>query len=219
MQAAAQRVHLDQGALWTQFWTELGLLLAPVGAFIIAAVLGAWQLAPAAAALAILATLRLRYPSGDAPNETIVELMTNPGASPVVGRLARLEGKAIGRVNPGFFGGEDVIYQDRTGLLAVDFRSMLGFLGDLFAGWRRVPKHIGQSGNVTGWFRRSMGGYLILKELNSTHGQLRAKPYFWQMLLCVIVIGGNIVVVFEADRMKAGAANPFSIQTEEQPAE
>jgi Zn-dependent protease with chaperone function len=220
MQAAAQRVHLDQGALWTQFWTELGLLLAPVGAFIIAAVLGAWQLAPAAAALAILATLRLRYPSGEAPNATIVELMTNPGASPVVGRLARLEGKAIGRVNPGFFGGEDVIYQDRSGLLAVDFRSMLGFLGDLFAGWRRVPKHIGQPGYVTGWFRRSMGGYLILKELNSTNGQLRAKPYFWQMLLCIVVIVGNVVLVFEADRaLKAGAANPFSIQTEEQPAE
>jgi Zn-dependent protease with chaperone function len=218
MQAAAQRVHLDQGALWTQFWTELGLLLAPVGAFIIAAVLGAWQLAPAAAALAILATLRLRYPSGDAPNATIVELMTNPAASPVVGRLARLEGKAIGRVNPGFFGGEDVIYQDRSGLLAVDFRSMLGFLGDLFAGWRRVPKHIGQPGNVTGWFRRSMGGYLILKELNSTNGHLRAKPYFWQMLLCVIVIVANIFVVFQIDRAKkAGVENPFSIPSQEQP--
>ena len=218
MQAAAQRVRLDKGALWSQFWMELGLLLAPAGAFIVAAVLGAWQLAPAAAALAILATLRWRYPSGEAPNTTIVELMTNPGASPVVGRLARLEGKAIGRANPGFWAGEDVIYEDRSGLLTVDFRSMLGTLGDLFAGWRRVPKHIGQPGSVTGWFRRSMGGYLILKELDSTNGRLRAKPYFWQMLLCVIVIVANIFIVFAVDRAKkAGVENPFSIPAQEQP--
>jgi hypothetical protein len=95
---------------------------------------------------------------------------------------------------------------------------MLGFLGDLFAGWKRVPKHIGQQGDVTGWFRRSMGGYLILKELNSTNGQLRAKPYFWQMLLCIIVIVANIFIVFQIDRAKkAGAENPFSIPSQEQP--
>jgi hypothetical protein len=34
------------------------------------------------------------------------------------------------------------------------------------------------------------------------------------------LIVGNVVLVFEADRaLKAGAANPFSLQTEEQPAE
>ena len=36
---------------------------------------------------------------------------------------------------------------------------------------------------MTGWFRRSMGGYVILKELTSTGGVLRAHPYFWQALL------------------------------------
>ena len=34
----------------------------------------------------------------------------------------------------------------RPGSSPVDFRSMLGFIGDLFAGWRRVPKHFGQAG-------------------------------------------------------------------------
>ena len=97
--------------------------------------------------------------------------MTNPAASPVVGRPAQLTGKAIGRANPGFIAGEDVIYQDKTGLLTADFRSMLGFIGDLFAGWKRVPKHLGQDGQVQGWFRRGMGGYIIMKELTSTGGR------------------------------------------------
>ncbi len=147
--------------------------------------LGDWPLAPAAAAIGVLVTLRLRYPSGTAQPTTVAALMTNPAASPVIGRPAQLTGKAIGRANPGFIAGEDVVYQDQTGLLTVDFRSMLGFIGDLFAGWKRVPKHLGQQGQVQGWFRRGMGGYVIMKELTSTAGVLRARPYFWQAALSV----------------------------------
>jgi hypothetical protein len=40
-----------------------------------------------------------------------------------------------------------------------------------------------------------MGGYLILRELKSTAGDLRAKPMFWQVLLSIIVIVVNIFVV------------------------
>jgi Zn-dependent protease with chaperone function len=196
MKAAAQRVRLDTAYLWRKFWREISLYFVPVAAFVAAILIGAWKFAPAAAALGVLATLRVRFPSGDFPASSVVKLMTDPAASPVVGRPARLDGKAIGRVNPGFFAGEDVIYQDSSGLLPVDFRSMLGFIGDLFAGWKRVPKHIGEPGNVSGWFRRSMGGYIILSELNSTKGQLRARPYFWQMLLSIVVILANLYVVF-----------------------
>ena len=192
--AAAVRVRLDRGALWRQFVWELGILLVPIAAAIIVGLLGALPLSPAAAALGVLATIPIRFPSAGQAAGSVVELMTNPAASPVIGRLARLEGKAIGRANPGFFAGEDVIYQDSTGILTIDFRSMLGFLGDLFAGWKRVPKHLDQQGNVTGWFRRSMGGYVILKELTSTAGVLRARPYFWQALLSVLVIVGTAYV-------------------------
>jgi hypothetical protein len=121
--------------------------------------------------------------------------MTNPAASPVVGRLAQLTGKAIGRANPGFIAGEDVIYQDKTGLITADFRSMLGFIGDLFAGWWRVPKYLGQDGKLTGWFRRGMGGYVITKEMNSTAGTLRARPYFWQAAVSIVVIAFSMVAL------------------------
>jgi len=188
LKAAAQRVRLNEGALWRQFWWELGVLVFPVGLAVLAAFLEAWLFIPAAFALGVLITLPLRFPSTDASVTTVAALMTNPAASPVIGRPAQLTGKAIGRANPGFIAGEDVIYQDKTGLLTADFRSMLGFIGDLFAGWRRVPKHLGQDGQLTGWFRRSMGGYIIMKELSSAAGVLRARPYFWQAAVSVAVI-------------------------------
>lgn len=188
LEAAARRVHLDKGALWSQFLWELGVLAFPLLLAILTAITGAWLYVPAAFALGVLITLRIRFPSTAASATTVAALMTNPAASPVIGRPAQLTGKAIGRANPGFFAGEDVIYQDKTGLVTADFRSMLGFIGDLFAGWKRVPKHLGQEGQLTGWFRRSMGGYVITQEMRSTAGVLRARPYFWQALIASLVI-------------------------------
>ena len=40
-----------------------------------------------------------------------------------------------------------------------------------------------------------MGGYLILRELKTTAGELKAKPFFWQVLLSLIVIVGNVFMV------------------------
>jgi len=188
-------VHLDRGKLWGQFLGELLLLIAPLLFGLAAALLGAWQLAPAAIALGVLATLPLRYPFGTPRPASVMGLMGDPAASPARGQAVRLDGKAIGRVSPGFIAGEDVTFQDKTGLMAVDFRSMLGALGNLFAGWKRVPKHIDQSGEATGWFLRSMGGYLVLRELKTTAGSLRAKPFFWQVALSLAVIVGNFFLV------------------------
>jgi Zn-dependent protease with chaperone function len=188
LKAAAQRVHLDKSALWRQFVWELGVLAFPLALALLAAIVGAWLYIPAAFALGVLITLPLRFPSTSASATTVATLMTNPAASPVIGKPAQLTGQAIGRANPGFIAGEDVIYQDKTGLLTADFRSMLGFIGDLFAGWRRVPKHLGKDGQLTGWFRRSMGGYIITKEMTSTAGVLRARPYFWQAAVSTVVI-------------------------------
>jgi hypothetical protein len=194
VEAAAARVQLSRWRLWRRFLWELLLLLVPVIVAIAVGVAGAWMFAPAALAIGVLATLPLRYPFRAPTDTTVMALMIDPAASPIRARPVRLQGKAIGRVNAGFIAGEDMIYQDRTGLMAVDFRSMLGLIGDLFAGWRRVPKHFDQPGDVTGWFKRG-SGYLVMRRLTSTGGQLRARPLFWQILLCLIVIVGNIWIV------------------------
>ena len=195
VEAAAARVQLSRFKLWGQFLGELLLLVAPLLFGLVVGLGGAWQLAPAAIAVGVLATLPLRYPFGTAKAATVMALMGDPGASPVRGQAVRLDGKAIGRVQPGFVAGEDVIFQDSTGLMAVDFRSMLGFIGNLFAGWKRVPKHLNEPGAATGWFRRGMGGYLILHELKTTAGSLKARPFFWQVVLCLVVIVVNFFFI------------------------
>ncbi len=195
VQAAAAKVQLSRASLRGKFLFELFLLISPLVLGLVVAIMGVWQFVPAAIAAGVLLTLPLRYPFGAPSATTVMQLMSDPAASPVRGRAVRLDGKAIGRVAAGFVAGEDVIFQDRTGLMAVDFRSMLGVIGNLFAGWKRVPQHLDKDGEVTGWFRRSMGGYLILRELKTSAGALRARPFFWQALLSLIVIAGNVFFV------------------------
>jgi Zn-dependent protease with chaperone function len=194
VEAAAKRVQLNRGRLWRRFLFELLLLVAPLLTGLLVGVLGAWPFVPAGIAAGILLTLPLRYPFRAPAGTTVMALMSDPGASPVRGQSVRLDGKPIGRVQAGFIAGEDFIFQDKTGLMAVDFRSMLGLLGNLFAGWKRVPKHFDQQGEVTGWFKRGMGGYLVQRELKTAAGTLRARPLFWQILISLIVIVGNSIV-------------------------
>jgi len=40
-----------------------------------------------------------------------------------------------------------------------------------------------------------MGGYLVLRELKTTAGSLRAKPFFWQVVLSLAVIAGNLFLL------------------------
>jgi Zn-dependent protease with chaperone function len=195
VEAAAMRLQISRGRLRLRFVAELLLLLFPLLLGLAVGLAGAWPFVPAAIATGVLLTLPRRYPFGAPRDATVMGLMSDPASSPIRAKSVRLEGKAIGRVDPGFIAGEDFIFQDRTGLIAVDFRSMLGIIGNLFAGWKRVPKHFEQPGEVRGWFRRGMSGYVILRELNSTSGQLRARPLFWQILICLVVIIANIWIV------------------------
>ncbi len=185
VEAAAKRAKVDPSALWTKFWREVGVVVLPVA---VAAIVGLWGItsgtpelalfAIPAGILAWLAFIPVTYPSYAPADETVVSLMGDVAASPVIGRPVRLQGEVIGRADAGSIVGEDTIFADGTGRMTVDFRSQLGPLGDAWTGWQRIKPHIGQKGQVTGWFRRSMGGVVIMKELDTPAGRIRAYPYF-----------------------------------------
>jgi Zn-dependent protease with chaperone function len=185
VEAAAKRAKVDPSALWTKFWREVGVVVLPI---IVAAIVGLWGLTSATPELALfaipagilawLAFIPVTYPSYAPADETVVSLMGDVAASPVIGRPVRLEGEVIGRANAGSIVGEDTIFADGSGRMTVDFRSLLGPLGDAWTGWQRIKPHIGQKGQVTGWFRRGMGGVVIMKELDTPAGHIRAYPYF-----------------------------------------
>lgn len=196
VEAAARRANVDRGALWSKFVRELSLLALPAATFLVSAYLAyttgvAWILLGGLALSAVSWALLIpfTYPSSPPEAQDVVALMGDVAASPIVGRPVRLEGEVIGRVNAGSVVGEDTVFADRSGRISIDFRSLLGGIGDLWAGWRRIKPHIGAKGEVTGWFRRSMGGYVIMSDLKTTAGHLKAYPAFAGILGPLIIVG------------------------------
>ena len=194
VEAAARAANVNRPALWRKFLRELALPILPVLTLIGLVGTGIASGVPIIALMAVPAMLLvwaalipITYPFTQPTDTDVVALMGDVAASPMVGRPVRLQGQVIGRANAGSVIGEDTIFADTTGRTTIDFRSLWGPIGDMWTGWRRIKPHIGANGEVTGWFRRGMGGYIIMSELKTTAGRLKAYPYLVGVIVPLVV--------------------------------
>jgi Zn-dependent protease with chaperone function len=178
---------LDRGRLYKNFGLELVIYFGAYIGFALGLVAAAWaQTGPALFApvlgLGLGWSLRGLYgfPGGKAEPTTVFELMCDPYASPVRGRLVYLEGAVVGRAQAGSPVGEDMMLQDTGGgLIALNYESWLPLLGNLWFGWRQVKKLIDQPCAAFGWFRRYTRAWVDLKRLNALTGSIESYTRFW----------------------------------------
>jgi hypothetical protein len=95
-----------------------------------------------------------KYPRREAEGTTVLEALADPYASPVRGKPVSLDGELIGRGQAGYRFSEDLMFQDRTGLMYLKYESWLPLLGNLLFAVQRVPELIGEGVAVEGWFLR-----------------------------------------------------------------
>lgn len=126
--AAAERARVDPAALWTKFLRELALIALPTAALVIGGLATVATggliyilLAIPAAVLAWGVLIPITYPFSPPADTTVVALMGDVAASPIVGQPVRLQGEVIGRAVAGSIVGEDTVFADRTGRMVVDF--------------------------------------------------------------------------------------------------
>ncbi|MBW4668199.1 MAG: M48 family metalloprotease [Cyanomargarita calcarea GSE-NOS-MK-12-04C] len=127
----------------------------------------------------------------------VLTLMSDPYASPLRGRPAKLKGELIGRGDAGSKFGSDMMIQDRTGLLYLHYSSRFGPIGNFLFGMKRVQSLIGSNIGATGWFRRGVAPWMDLIELKSDSGTIvNSYHRFWAMVLgSLLMIGGIITVI------------------------
>lgn len=82
-----------------------------------------------------------------------------------------VKGTIIGRGIPGLFYSEDLVMQDETGYIVLDYRQPLGILEFLF-GWLKAQQLVGLTGQARGWYRRSPRPYLELRKLVLDDGKV-----------------------------------------------
>jgi hypothetical protein len=138
-----------------------------------------------------------RFPSlREPPYMSVIDLMSDPYASPLRGRPVVLEGTVIGRAAAGGKLTEDVMIEDRQGgLMVINYESPLGFLGNWWFATRRVGRLMQQQVRVLGWFRRGVSQLVDLKSLHTQTGELvNSWTAFWGKCGGILVLLVGIVV-------------------------
>jgi hypothetical protein len=196
VEAAASRVMLDKGRLWSVLWSDLGIMLLPYAAGIGAGIATRnFGVGLAVFGLGLIAKTLYRYPSAQPAQTTVLDEMRNPYASPLRGKAVALMGAPVGRGVPGYVFGEDMMFQDKTGLIFMDYHSVFSFFGNLFFALKKVKKLLGQQVAASGWFYRNIASALVLQRME-IQGQKPIKSYrrAWSFVWAVvlIVIGGFV---------------------------
>ncbi len=138
-----------------------------------------------------------RFPSlREPPYLSVIELMSDPYASPLRGRPVVIEGTVIGRAAAGGKLTEDVMIEDRQGgLMVVNYESPLAGLGNWWFATRRVGRLMQQQVRVVGWFRRSVSQLIDLKSMRTQAGEVvNSWTGFWGKCGGVMVLVIGLVV-------------------------
>jgi len=197
--------------LWDQFIGDI--LMKTLPTLILIALIGltiAWMIIPTALlflnaqniflmwaigfyliGFASLIKTRFMYKSGFSSHE-VVDLVTNVKVSPIRTVPAILEGKIVGKGVPGYYFSEDMLFQDNTGRMFVDYRFGIRIV-DLIFSLRTVNRLIGQRVRIKGWYRRGPLPYIQVDTIESESGSRHRNyakhiRYFWAVLAFVLGI-------------------------------
>ncbi len=110
----------------------------------------------------------------------------------MTGALVQVRGRVIGRGTPGYALSPDLVVQDESGLVPVLYLQPWPFARSLF-GLLEVPRLLDQDVVVNGWYRRTPGPVLELRELQPASGRpVRGFVWIAAYLLAVAltVVGG-----------------------------
>ena len=135
--------------------------------------------------LGIIIKAFVMFPNYERAKETeVLELMSDPYASPLRGQPAKLTGNLIGRGQAGYKFGSDLKLQDKTGMLYLRYSSRFGPIGNFLFGMKRVQSLIGSAVNTKGWFRRGIAPWMDLIQLETDSGTVvNSYHRFWSFIL------------------------------------
>ena len=151
--------------------------------------------------LGLLGRTLFAYPKRYFPEGKVAPLVGEIKVSKIRCVPVTLQGKIIGRGIPGLYWSEDLVLQDDTGFMVMDYRQPLPALELLF-GLFRAESFIGQRVTARGWYRRFPRPYLELWQVELPDGAVHtchnwALTFYGSLLLSAIgllvALGGLVV--------------------------
>lgn len=206
---------IDTKRLYTNFATDVTILLLPTLLMLgfpvlyAAAVLyeytpfsfalfgGGWLVA---IGLGMMGRTLYRYPPGEAQPARVIDMMGDVYASPVRGKPVELHGELVGRGVPGMIFSEDMMMQDDTGIMYLNYQSWLPGIGNLLFGLKKIPKLVDQEAGIQGWFLRGQSAHIGLKRIYTHDESIRSFVRLGGLIgaALLILIGTGIMLYFNA---------------------
>lgn len=136
--------------------------------------------------LGMILRIEFKYKVGFEP-KSVEDLVTQVKASPIRTIPAILEGKIIGRGIPGYYFGEDMILLDNTGIMYLDYESLVPIIGNVIFARKTIRKYFDQQVRIVGWYRRGPSPYVEIKNIKSASGQRndnyrKQASYIWAVI-------------------------------------
>lgn len=137
------------------------------------------------------------YPRRVFPARQVSSLIEEIKVSRIRSLPCSLHGRIIGRGVPGLYWSEDLVLQDQTGFVRLDYRQPLRLLEWLF-GLFRAEQFIGQEVAIEGWYRRFPAPYVELWKLRSASGVQQtcwnwAASYYGSLAMALIGLAIGIL--------------------------
>jgi hypothetical protein len=167
---------------WAQ---ELAIAYGPWALLIVMALLGVFTHSAAALGLALalaggglLYKQLLRYPMhADQPAAEITSLLGRLDAGPVAAIPTEVRGRIIGRGTPGYLLSPDMVVQDQSGFVPLVWRQPVP-LARAWFGLNKIRAYLGQDVVAQGWYRRTPGPVIELREVHAADGR-SSKTWWW----------------------------------------
>jgi len=191
---------LDKGRLYRNFFFEVLIYFAPIITLILGLIPALFNpyligLALLSFGLGLLLKGIYKFPPLSEPQErTVLELMSDPYASPLRGQPVSVEGTVVGRAAAGSFFGEDMVIHDRSGgLMTLNYESIIPVVGNLFFGISRTKKLINQTVRGVGWFRRKVSQVVDLKNIITKEKTYTSYNRLRAIFFGILITGAGVV--------------------------
>ena len=137
--------------------------------------------------LGFLIRVLFSYRGGEFPAMKVASLIKKVKVSAVRPVPASLKGRIIGRGVPGLIWSEDMVLQDETGFIFLDYRQPFALVELLF-GLFRTPGIIGKEVRVKGWYRRSPMPYFEMLTLHVGNRTHHSYVYWVKLALALFTL-------------------------------
>ncbi|MEZ7891228.1 MAG: M48 family metalloprotease [Candidatus Wallbacteria bacterium] len=144
--------------------------------------------------LGMLAQTLFSYPKNSFLDHSVASLLKYVKVSDVRPVPAVIKGKIIGKGIPGLIYSEDLVLQDNSGYIFLNYEQPLAIFNFFFG--LKNDKYIGTNVTVTGWYRRAPVPYFEIYKMDAFDGTSTCYIYWYKLIfsLSVAAIGFYFVI-------------------------